>query len=159
MTIPIEFLVKGKPSSVNSTSVKKHAWKAKVTAAANAQLAANFGGGPIPAAHAGDVTVKVFFFPHTQQYLDVDNGLKHTIDAFSPPVIANDKTVTRLVAERFAPIPGASLTVPVGIAATLVTALMTASGQASVAAGGAFNPEFSTAVKVESYIFDNGAHW
>lgn len=149
MTIPIEFQVAGRPSSVNASAEKKRIWKAAVTAAAHAAL------GPLPAPpHNGEVTVKFFFFPATQQYTDVDNGIKHTLDAISPPILANDKTVLRVVAERFAPIPGASLIVPVGMGPTLARALMTASGQATGGTG-----QYATAIKVEAHAGKNGAMW
>lgn len=159
MTIPIEFCITGRPSSVNSTTNKKNIWKNTVNVAANAHLVATFAPQPVPAAHAGDVTAKIFFFPPTQQYLDVDNGLKHTIDGISPPILANDRTIIRLVAERFAPIPGASLIVPIGFAPVLSQALAIASGQASVAAGSPYDPQHAVAVKVESYVDNNGALW
>lgn len=158
MTIPIEFLVTGRPSSVNSTSAKKRAWKTKVNSAANAAVKAKAAGGH-HTPYDKEVTVKVFFFPHTQQYLDIDNGLKHTIDAVSPPILSNDRSVVRLIAERFAPTKGAKLTVPIGMASTLATALMTAGGLLSSKTGSPGTPEFSTAIKVESYIPNDGKHW
>lgn len=142
MTVPIEFHVIGRPSSVNATSGKKKAWKAAVRAAASTAL------GPTPPPpHAGEVTVKFFFFPSTRQYTDVDNGIKHTLDAISPPILANDKTVLRVIAERFVPEPGSSLIVPVGMAPTLAAALMIASGQTAFKSG-VGTPAYATAIKV-----------
>lgn len=155
MTVPVEFLVYGRPSSVNSTSLKKNDWKSKVNKAAKVALAAAHGQSAIPPPHGGEVTVKIFFFPHTRQYLDVDNGLKHTIDGFSPPVLKNDRTVVRIITERFVPSPGASLIVPVGIAPIIQDALMAASGH-SPGGGGA---QFSTAVKIEPFADNKGALW
>jgi len=152
MTIPLEFLVYGRPSSVNATSTKKSAWKAAVKAAATTAL-----GHMPPTPHKGEVTVKFFFFPTSQQYTDVDNGIKHTLDAISPPVLANDKTVQRVIAERFVPEPGSSLVVPVGMAPTLAMALMSASGQSAFFSGGL--PQYTTAIKVIDYTDKNGEHW
>jgi hypothetical protein len=149
VTIPIEFHVNGRPSSVNASTAKKNIWKAAVKAAAQAAL------GPVPnPPHDGEVTVKFFFFPATQQYTDVDNGIKHTLDAISPPILANDRTVLRVIAERFAPTPGSSLIVPVGMVPALANALMTASGQATGGIG-----QFATAIKIEAHTGKNGALW
>jgi Holliday junction resolvase RusA-like endonuclease len=152
MTIPIEFLVYGRPSSVNATSAKKWAWKAAVNDAAVKVL-----GKSPPPPHVGEVTVKFFFFPPSRQYTDVDNGIKHTLDAISPPVLANDRTVMRVIAERFIPEPGSSLVVPVGMASTLASALMSASGQTASLRGGL--PQYATAIKVVEYADKNGEHW
>lgn len=153
MPIPVEFQVNGRPSSVNASSAKKNAWKSLVRAAALAAI------GPPPLTpHAGDVTVKFYFFPNSQQYHDVDNGIKHTLDAIAPPILANDRYVMRVIAERLVPKPGSSLIVPIGMAPTLAAALMTASGQAaSIAGGGA--PQHATAIKVVDYVPNNGAYW
>ncbi|WP_427913960.1 RusA family crossover junction endodeoxyribonuclease [Ramlibacter sp. MMS24-I3-19] len=153
MTIPVEFLVHGRPSSVNATSAKKKVWKTAVNAAAASAL-----GSSPPPPHAGEVTVKFFFFPTSRQYTDVDNGIKHTLDAISPPVLQNDKTVMRVVAERFVPEPGSSLIVPVGIAPILANALMSASGQSAFLAG-AGKPQYATAIKVVPYTEKSGEHW
>lgn len=153
MPVPIEFLVKGKPSSVNSTSAKKIAWKLNVRTEANAALLAKYPMAPAPGPYGGDLTAKFFFFPHNNQYLDVDNGIKHTLDAMSPPIIANDRSVQRLIAERISAVPGASVVVPAALAPTLLAAFNVASGT-----GG--NPKVqATAVKVEPYMNNNGAMW
>lgn len=171
MTIPIEFVVTGRPSSVNGSTAKKRDWKTKVSTAGNAALSAKFAPNSFPPPFTGAVAVKVFFFPHNKQYTDIDNGLKHTIDALCPhgkpippaapfaPILANDKTVIRLIVERFAPIPGASLIVPAGFAPTLAQALMIANGQSSMATGGPFSPEYATAIKFELYGNNNGGLW
>jgi hypothetical protein len=153
MTIPVEFLVCGRPSSVNASSAKKKVWKATVNAAAMGALGAS----PGPP-HPGEVTVKFFFFPNSTQYADVDNGIKHTLDAISPPVLANDRTVMRVIAERFVPQPGSSLIVPMGMATTLATALMAATGQGAFLAG-VGKPTYATAIKVIEYSETQGEHW
>lgn len=156
MTIPIEFIVKGRPSSVNSTSDKKKAWKKKVYLEAHVALAT--ASLPSSSPTTKNVTVRIFFFPKNNQYLDVDNGIKHTIDGFSPPILANDRTVCRLIAERFTPKPGASLKVAAALAPTLQQAMMIANGHP----GGAGSPvpkEIATAIKVEEYAWNNGALW
>lgn len=171
MPIPIEFVVKGRPSSVNGSSAKAMAWKMAVSNAANTILAAKFAPAPPPAAYADDVAVKVIFFPPNGQYTDIDNGLKHTIDAISehtrpvppwPPfssILANDKTVQRVIAERFPPIPNASLIVPIGFAPMLASALMVANGQLNAVASVLPAQEYATAIKVESYNNNNGGLW
>jgi hypothetical protein len=172
VTIPIEFEVKGKPSSVNGTSAKKLAWQTSVSDAGKAALAAKYPPPqPAPAAHTGNTTIKVFFFPHNRQYLDIDNGLKHTIDALRvpapsvaakqphAPILADDRTIFRLITERFPPRPGASLVVPAGFAPTLARALMVANGRSGNASSATSQPEFATAIKFESYADDEGALW
>ena len=133
MTIPLEFLVLGRPSSVNGSTSKmgstskKAVWQAAVKAAVTAELAAKsptWVGPP----HKVDVTVKIFFFPSTRQYIDVDNGLKHTIDAFNPPLLANDRSVMRLITERFLQAPGSALLVTAGVAPVLLKAFHAAMG-------------------------------
>lgn len=171
MPIPIEFVVRGRPSSVNGSSAEAMAWKTAVCNEANACLAAKFAPNLPPAACPDDATVKVFFFPPNGQYTDVDNGLKHILDAISkhswpvppfPPfasVLANDRTVQRIVAERLPPIPNASLVVPIGFAPTLAAALMIANGQTNTAAGMTPAKEYATAIKIEAYNYNNGGLW
>lgn len=65
MTIPIEFVAEGRPSSVNATSGKKQAWKAAVNRAAADELTRLHSPKPFPGVHSGDVTVKVFYFRPT----------------------------------------------------------------------------------------------
>ena len=156
MTIPIEFTVLGNPSSVNSTSSKKKAWKALVEGAAKGAVAFKYPGG-LP--YEGAVTVKVFYFPINQQYIDVDNGLKHTIDGFASSIIKNDKTVARIITERFTPVPKASLVVPIGFASEIAGALMTANGAGRSATGAPVRKQHATAVKVEPYADNNGKFW
>lgn len=152
MPVPIEFVVTGKPSSVNSTSVKKKTWKANVNTQANNALSLKFPAPPVPPPYAGDMTVKLFFFPHTNQYLDVDNGIKHTLDAMSPPIIKNDRSVKRLVAERVSSVPGTSVIVPAALASTLLQA-------SNIAMGLGAPRNQATAIKIEAYVNDNGAMW
>ena len=113
MTLPVEFVVAGKPASVNGPK-KRDAWKTRVSAAAKLAL-----GGWTGPMHSVEVTVKVFYFPVSGQYIDIDNGLKYTIDALCPPaavskwgpagpaLLHNDRAVTRVITERF---PTASAT-------------------------------------------------
>lgn len=152
MTVPIEFVATGRPSSVNATTEKKRNWKRRVNRVARIELARQFG--TSSPAYSSDVTVKVFYFPTNRQYVDVDNGLKHTIDAISPPILQNDKTVQRLVVERFLPVPGSSLVAPISYAATLVNAFNLANGLSRP--GRAVH---ATAVKVESYVANGGSLW
>lgn len=117
------------------------------------------------------MTVKVFFFPHNHHYTDIDNGLKHTIDALAchsrlvppaapfAPILQNDKAIIRLIAERFAPIPNASLVVPAGAAPTLLQALMIAAGRVSASVVGPVKPEYATAIKFEPYKYENAGFW
>ncbi|WP_122669892.1 RusA family crossover junction endodeoxyribonuclease [Pseudomonas viridiflava] len=156
MTIPIEFTVLGNPSSVNSTSGKKAAWKTLVEAAAKGAVALHY---PGKAKSTAALTVKVFYFPINQQYIDVDNGLKHTIDGLATAIFENDKAVTRIITERFPPVPKASLLVPIGFAREISSALMIANGAGNSATGAPLPKQHATAVKVEPYVDSNGKFW
>lgn len=165
MTIPIEFIVLGRPASVNGPSEKKRRWKTRVNRVARIALLKSVRPAPAPAATLVNVTVKVFFFPPDKQYCDVDNGLKHTIDAIAPStrhhakfvlppyVIADDKVVQRIVVERFPPAAGARLVTSIGTAATLLQAIYLGNGGRY-----ARKRMYATAVKVESYN-NGGALW
>ncbi|MGN9435040.1 MULTISPECIES: RusA family crossover junction endodeoxyribonuclease [Pseudomonas] len=156
MTIPINFKVLGSPSSVNGTALKKNAWKVLVSAAAGAAVSSKF---PGAAGCPRAVTVKVFFFPINNQYIDVDNGLKHTIDALSPSVILNDKAVFRIITERFLPLPKNALLVSVAHAAEIAEAMMIANGTARSAKGKLVPKQHVTTIKVEDYLNTNGSYW
>lgn len=154
MSLPLTFVALGKPSSVNGTPAKKNVWKAIVNAAASAAVAAKvppWVGGPYP----GHTTVKLFFFPATLQYIDVDNGIKHTIDGMTPPVLLNDKDVLRVLAERIAPVPGAGVVVPIGAAFELIQAAQLAAG--TWAAG--TPAEHATVIKVQKHISAGWSLW
>lgn len=154
MTIPIEFTVVGSPSSVNSTSDKKNIWQGLVKSVASGVVAAKY---PGVSCYAGEVTVKIFYFPISQQYIDIDNGLKHTIDCLAPCIIQNDKTVTRIITERFPPVLKKSLVVPVTFAPQIAAALSIANGR--TATGGFVQKQHATAVKVEVYNDNGGVFW
>jgi hypothetical protein len=177
MTIPIEFTVTGRPSSVNGKTAKKRVWKRNVAAEANAKLVANFPMGA-PAPHKGEVVAKFFFFPTNTKYTDIDNSLKHTIDAMChdpkalpcplpapagtpaplfASILANDKSVRHVTAERFLPTPGAGLVVSAAAAPALAKALLIANGL--TAAGVPAVPAYATAIKLEAYIATGGANW
>lgn len=143
----------GKPSSVNSTSAKKVAWKNNVSKEAVNALRLKYPVPPAPMPYAGNLTAKFFFFPHNNQYLDVDNGIKHTLDAMAPSIIANDRSVQRLIAERISAVPGVSLVIPAALAPNLLAAFNIASG-----IGGGPKVQ-ATAIKIEPYINNNGAMW
>lgn len=113
MTVPFEFVALGRPSSVNASSDKKAAWKLNVNMYADAELLNAHYPDSVPISYGSDVTVKVFYFLINHQYVDVDNGLKHTIDAICPPVLKNDRLVQRLIVERFLPVPGTSISAPI----------------------------------------------
>lgn len=154
MSLPLTFVAVGKPSSVNGTSAKKHAWKAIVNGAASAAVAAKLPpwvGGP----YRGRTTVKLFFFPATLQYIDVDNGIKHTIDGMNPPVLLNDKDVLRVLAERVPPVSGAGVVVPIGAAFELVQAAYIAAGTWAAAVPA----KHATAVKVQKHMSTGWSLW
>ena len=69
-------------------------------------------------------------------------------------MLTNDTQVQRLVVERFLPVPGASVKVPVSFAATLVKAFDIANGRRSNGVRA-----HATAIKVEDYVNNGGALW
>ncbi len=154
MCIPLEFVVNGLPSSVNGKDPKrKQEWQSDVLSSCQTAIARKQ---PIsiPAPYADDVTVKVFYFPKTDQYSDVDNGLKHLIDAFSeqngkisnpPKLLMNDKQVMRIIAERIKRTAGALVNVPVGSAAGIAEAIS--------------GTKQATAIRVEAYASNGGDLW
>ena len=177
MTIPIEFAVIGRPSSVNGETIRKRAWKQNVAKEANAKLITNFPTG-VPAPHRDEVVAKLFFFPTDNQYTDIDNCLKHTLDAIchnpkAPPcplpapagfpaplfasILANDKSVMHVTAERLSPTPGAGLVVSAAMAPALIRAFLISRGL--TAPGSPTGPAYATAIKLEAYVATGGANW
>ncbi len=154
MTVPFEFVATGRPSSVNASTSKKAKWKRRVDRTVRIELIRAHLPKPVPAVYAAEVTVKVFYFPTNKQYVDIDNGLKHTIDALAPHTLTNDKLVQRLVVERFLPVPGSSMKVPITYGASLAKAFDLANGVTHPG-----RPLHATAVKLEPYISNGGALW
>lgn len=154
MTVPIEFLATGRPSSVNGTTAKKNVWKQIVNSVAHAELLRTHSPNAVPAAYAAEVTVKVFYFPTNRQHVDVDNGLKHTIDAISPPILKNDKLVQRLITERILPVAGTSVKAPIAVAPMLARGFDIANGRLH-----GVKAVHTTAVRVEMYVANGGALW
>jgi hypothetical protein len=179
MTIPIEFIATGKPSSVNGDASKKKTWKTAVRDAAEAELIRVHGSpSKVPVPNDGQTTVKVFFFRKNAQYADTDNGLKHTLDSLTArnlrdelarlglptssiqkTVLEDDKKVTRIIAERFVPQPGSSLVAPAGMAPLLRKALAIAGGFPNLITAPATVKEHATAIKVEKYLDNQGGFW
>jgi hypothetical protein len=85
--------------------------------------------------------------------------LKHTIDGFTAPILENDKNVARIITERFPPIPGASLLVPIGFGAEIAGALMVANGAGRSSTGSPLPKQHATAVKIEAYADNDGKFW
>lgn len=136
----------GRPASVNADTTNKNNWKAIVAKAANDAISKTY------IKHGGDVEVKIFFYPENNQYIDIDNGLKYTIDGFAQVLIVNDRNVTRIISERFPSNPGASLTVPINAALNVLTSLRTQNANPR-------NRKHITAIKLEQYTCNKGAHW
>lgn len=143
---PIEFAVIGRPASVNAGTQNKNNWKAIVANAAKNAISSTY------IKNGGEVEVKIFFYPENNQYIDIDNGLKYTIDGFAELLIVNDRNVTRIISERFPCNPGASVVVPINAAVSVLNALR-------IQIANPKNKEHVTAVKLEDYICNNGGHW
>ncbi|WP_313049758.1 RusA family crossover junction endodeoxyribonuclease [Atlantibacter subterraneus] len=139
----IEFDLSGKPASVNGCKARKDSWKAQV----QSKVMALYTGGK----NGEKFTVKIFYFPHNEQYCDIDNGLKYTIDGMASDLMDNDKTVTRIITERFPKIPGASLIVPLNIAPQIAQVIK----QREISK----SPVYLTLVKVEEYDYNGGSLW
>lgn len=165
MPLPLEFHHIGRPASVNGTSQEKQDWRRDIAAATDAKLTQKFAGQPVPKPYltskgvpkavGGKATVKVFFFPHNQQYIDIDNGLKYTIDGIAEALLTNDKLVSRIVSERFLPGPGISIIAPASRYSTLAAALAISSPSAASAMLG----RDVVAIKIEDYQSNRGKYW
>lgn len=150
MTLPVEFVALGRPTSVNKTTMrKKAAWMGAVHSALLSKLAMK---SPPAFPYPDNVTVKIFFFPMNGQFLDIDNGLKHTIDAFKWPLLMDDKLVSRLITERFRPTPGATVSVTAASAPLLWHCWRVSQGLLGPR-------KYATAIRVEEHIPDGGALW
>jgi len=147
MLVPlVEFAVIGRPASVNAgdkNAARKRIWKQLVYTEASNQ----YSGPPV----SYKTTLKVFYFPHNNQYTDVDNGLKYTLDGIKNLVIDDDKQVTRIIAERFLREPGASLVVPLNIAAPVANVLHAMESKPK--------KDYVTLIKLEKYECNGGSLW
>jgi hypothetical protein len=169
MPLPIEFYHEGKPASVNGAWQEKKQWKITIANATNDALVKKFLPKPVPKTFAtskgipkpygGEATVKVFFFPHSNQYIDIDNGLKYTIDGIAEALMTNDKYVTRIISERFLPVVGTSVVAPLSMLSTLTTAFNIANTPKSLPGGGFTPAPDVTAIKVEVYNPNGGVYW
>jgi hypothetical protein len=139
----IEFHLTGKPASVNGSTERKKSWKDLVCRTVTAMYSKGKVGERL--------TLKVFYFPHNQQYCDVDNGLKYTIDGMAPVLMTNDRNVTRIIVERFTKTPGASLVVPLNIASDIAN-LINLRETSKI-------PDYYTLVKLEEYECNGGSLW
>ncbi|MBO0637843.1 RusA family crossover junction endodeoxyribonuclease [Pantoea agglomerans] len=139
----IEFHLTGKPASVNGSTERKNSWKDQVYRTVTAM----YSNGKV----GEKLTLKVFYFPHNQQYCDVDNGLKYTIDGMAPVLMTNDRNVTRIIAERFPKSPGASLVVSLSIAPYIANLIAMRETNNT--------PDYITLVKLEEYECNGGNLW
>lgn len=146
MTLPLEFVVTGRPATVNRRKTIG-TWVKQVEVDAKAAVASNPGIFP----WAGPTMVKLFWFPENNLVADVDNGIKPTIDAMKGVVFVDDRAMQRVVAQRL--LPNASLR---GKAAKAL-ALLAARGHQLGAGTGV--RAFATAVKVEAYLQEGGDWW
>lgn len=145
-TTLVEFAVIGRPASVNSGkkyAARKKLWKHLVYTEASK----HYTDLPVPY----KTTLKVFYFPHNGQYTDVDNGLKYTLDAMKNVVIDDDKSVTRVIAERFLTEPGSSLVVPLKLAPAVMKILTDMQAKPK--------KEYVTLVKLEKHECNGGSLW
>lgn len=103
--LPIEFLVKGTPVSLQATNTKaKEAWKALVLAAAEDMLKPqeDENEGALWA-FSGDqrLVFTMLYFPEVRMQGDVDNIVKLTMDALNERIYTDDKIIDRVVVQRF----------------------------------------------------------
>ncbi|WP_156425888.1 hypothetical protein [Herbaspirillum rubrisubalbicans] len=167
-----EFYAVGHPPSVNKASaIKKDSWKAIV----RAECAATIASGTqtlMPLPYPKSSIVKVYFFPTTKQYFDLDNGLKYTLDGINQftagndakrlglvptphTLITDDRNVARIVAERVVLKPGASIVARIGAVQMFLNAYAAA---LAAAVPGAPKP-YGVAIKVEPFIKRHGPKW
>lgn len=147
MTKPLlEFSVSGRPVSVNAgkkNAIRKEKWKEIV----HNETKKHYTGTPV----TYKTTLKIFYFPNNNQFTDVDNGLKYTIDGMAPLVMVDDRNITRVVAERFVFEPGESLVVPLHLARSIAKLLQTWHTSPK--------KEYLTLIKLEKYECNGGALW
>ena len=110
MPIPLEFTVSGWPVSVNDPATIG-AWQNRGEAVAQHQKIEKLGLAGSASKSIQDATVKIFFFPATRKYADVDNAIKPTIDGLKKALLNDDRQVQRVIAERFFPLDGATMKV------------------------------------------------
>ena len=163
----------GHPPSVNNAStLKKDGWKAIVRAECAATIAA--GTQPLmPLPYERSSIAKVYFFPTTKQYFDLDNGLKYTLDAINhysadkdatrlglvptpQTLLIDDRNVARIIAERVILKPGASVVTRIGSVPIFIAAY--AAAMAAAAVPGSAKP-YGVAIKVESFRKRHGPKW
>jgi hypothetical protein len=114
---PFEFLVEGVPVASKNTGASKQEWIEDVKARYSVKL---------PEGHwatMDPVYVTILYFPSAPMQGDVDNIVKHIVDAMKNSIYVDDKQVERVIVQKFEPHRAFAFTNPTS---TLAQALETA---------------------------------
>lgn len=95
--LPFEFVVSGTAMSAQASSASREAWKARIRAAAERALPADHWFLTVPLA------VTIYLFPDGPLAGDVDNRVKPILDAMNRFVYDDDRSVERIVVQKFEP--------------------------------------------------------
>ena len=104
ISFPVSFTVKGTPVSSQSTTTRsKNSWKGEVQSAARLVVPAYKWCSEV------DVSITIYDFPTDNPQGDVDNIVKLIQDALIGIVYIDDRSVRRVVAQRFLPLETADM--------------------------------------------------
>jgi crossover junction endodeoxyribonuclease RusA len=95
-TFPIEFFIVDQvPVSLSGSSRSRDRWKENVANSARMAI--------IPGSWATDkpISVTIFYFPDGHMQGDIDNIVKHILDAMKGVIYADDRLVERVWAQKF----------------------------------------------------------
>ena len=95
---PIEFIVEGTAVSLQAERRESiDQWKFRIIEASRTVL---------PEAHfatEAPLAITLFYFPAAEMQGDVDNILKHILDALEKHIYMNDRQIQRIVVQKFEP--------------------------------------------------------
>ncbi|WP_203561171.1 RusA family crossover junction endodeoxyribonuclease [Jiella pacifica] len=95
--LPLEFLVQGTPTSLQGSARSRDEWQERVRQAARAVI-------PLDAwLLLQPLAVTIYIFPATVLPGDIDNRVKHILDAMTRVVYLEDRQIHRIVVQKFEP--------------------------------------------------------
>jgi hypothetical protein len=120
---PFEFYLAGTPISLQASAPSIDRWKAEVREAASERVRAT-----VDLLYLEDrpLAITIYYFPSAAMQGDVDNIVKPIVDALEGLVYLNDRTIERVVVQKFEPAVDWQFVEP---SEQLAKALDTASGR------------------------------
>jgi crossover junction endodeoxyribonuclease RusA len=97
INFPVEFIVEGVPLAHRARAASKENWRARVAAAAGAQLQEGHW------ATTGPVAVTILYFPVATMQGDIDNIVEPILDALIHVIYMDDHQVERVLVQKFEP--------------------------------------------------------